>query len=137
MSRITATNVDLNDINDFIEEYFVEQLEDGDEYIHLDEGMIESKCYEFIYNVFSRNKSSEIESFDAWTDKYINVDKISARLLIDMMNFGDDYKNEDGTIKSIREIYNTYAWSFVMSNVDELFLDKFKENICKGNTDSN
>ena len=136
MSKITATNVDLNDINDFIEEYFNDQLENGDEYIHLDEGLIESKCSEFIASLF--DNSSGMESFDAWTDKYFNVDKISARLLIDMMNFciREDFEDENGIIKSIREIFNAYAFRFVISNVDEIFLDKFKESICKDKTDS-
>ena len=132
MSRITATNVDLDDINDFIEEYFVEHLEDWDNLIHCneigdDDFRIQRKCYDFIGELFN---SSSIDKFDAWTDKYFNVDNISARLLRHIMIFNLREDSEDkttGVIKPIRQIFNAYAFRFVMSNAEELFLDKFKE----------
>jgi hypothetical protein len=134
MSRITATNVDLDDINDFIEEYFEEQLNDWtnlEHCIEMDDDLFaiesESKCEDFISTLFGYDKSSGVESFDDWTDKYINVDNISARLLRDIMifNLRDDSEDEHGMIKPIRQIVNNYGYRFVRSNVDDIFLDKF------------
>jgi len=120
------------EVNDLIVKYFEFNFDGDTDYEDCDNvELIEENYDEFVEAYFNAG-----ERFDDYVDGYINLKQTQAQLIIDMINYVDEYFSdyiEDGINmwskkKTIREVYRYYAYAYVMTEKDK-FLNVFKECI--------